>query len=340
MAGGSPWTEEEKQHLMDVGVQSFLLGSDRSFHSARIMYGRLRAEGVAAGSEPSLPTVTGKTARPRLDADSIRREAEETFADAMRSDSLRKNQRIEFAHGPIAIFFVGDQHIGNPGTDVARMYREQEEMLETPGGYVILTGDLVDNYIVSKLQMENAKDELSVQKQWALAKDYVSRFGDRLIGVNSGNHDQWSTKLSGIDYAQQITPDDVLYDADEIRATVTIGGSRSVNLWVRHKGRGSSIYNITHAQERAARFDSSQPDVFVGAHIHQGAVAREFILDGKRKLAMMSSSYKVYDGYQRQEGFASNDASTAVALVIEDDGSFWGTSNLGAARKYLTAVYG
>lgn len=339
MAGGTPWTEDEKWSLMQQGIAAFLATSSRTYHSVRIMYGRLRAEGYGATSEPLLPTITGKTARPSFDVTAVRREAEETFAAATANDNRRKNQRIEFDAGPVAIFFVGDQHIGNPGTDIARMFYEQEDMLATPGGYVILTGDLVDNYIVGKLQMENAKDELSVQKQWALAKEYVSLFGDRLIGVNSGNHDQWSTKLSGIDYAQQITPDNVLYDADEIRATVSVG-ENEVGLWVRHKWRGSSIYNITHAQERAARFDSSKPDVFVGAHIHQGAVAREFILDGKRKLAMMSSSYKVYDGYQRQEGFASNDASTAVALVIEADGSFWGTSNLGAARRYLTAVYG
>lgn len=339
MAGGTPWTEDEKWSLMQKGIASFLVDSPRTYHSVRIMYGRLRADGYGATSEPLPPTITGKTARPSFDLESIRREAEESFASSVASDSRRKNQRIEFESGPIAIFFVGDQHIGNPGTDVARMFYEQEDMLATPGGYVILTGDLVDNYIVGKLQMENAKDELSVQKQWALAKEYVSLFGDRLIGVNSGNHDQWSTKLSGIDYAQQITPDNVLYDADEIRANVMVGEHR-VGLWVRHKWRGYSRYNITHALEAAARFDSSQPDVFVGAHIHQGAVAREFILDGKRKLAMMSSSYKVYDGYQRQEGFASNDASTAVALIIEGDGSFWGTSNLGAARRYLTAVYG
>jgi hypothetical protein len=53
----------------------------------------------------------------------------------------------------------------------------------------------------------------------------------------------------------------------------------------------------------------------------------------------MSGSYKIHDDYCRQSGFARHDSSTAVALIMDEDGTFWATSNLNAAMKYMKAVY-
>ncbi len=334
------WAEDEMHELVTRGVDEFIrCYPERSYHSARHKLARMRASGAGIANEPLIPEIQGRTAGREINIEAIRRESQEAFAQQFDTDTKRKHNEVRFDYGPVAIFFVGDQHIGNAGTDIERMFDEQETILSTPGAYVVLTGDTIDNFIVGKLLMENAKDSLAIQKQWDLAKHYIEAFGDRLIGVNSGNHNQWATKLMGVDYDRQITPNGVLYDADEINFTVAIGDGHSVRILVRHKWRGNSLYNPTHAIERAARFDSSRPDVFVGAHVHQGATAREFTLDCKRKLALMSSSYKVYDGYQRQEGFTNNDASTAVGLVIESDGSFWGTSNLSAIQRYLSAIY-
>jgi hypothetical protein len=341
MAGGLVWSQAEIADLLSKGVEGFLADNPgRSYHSARLKLGRLRAQGIGMVDEPMVPEVTGQVVgREVSNIDELRAAAEAMFDEMVGSDLDRKANRVFFDSGPIAIFFVGDQHIGNAGTDVRRLFEEQEQILATPGAYVVLTGDTVDNFIVSKLLSQNIYDSLAVRDQWALATAYVQNFGKRCIAKVSGNHDQWATKLMGVDYDRQITPNGILYDADDITLQVVIGDVGRVCLRVRHKWRGNSIYNPSHAIERAARFDCAAPDVFVGAHVHQGATSREFILDGKRKLALMSSSYKVYDGYQRQEGFPANDASTAVALVIEDDGTFWGTSNISAVQRYMQAVY-
>lgn len=284
------------------------------------------------------PAIIGATARVDTDIEAIRRAAEQKFEAKQRRAILKQHQRVRFDHGPIALFFVGDQHIGNTGTNVARMFAEQDMILATPASYVVLMGDTVDNYIVGKLMAENMNAALNVWEQWELAKHYVHRWGKRIIGQNSGNHSQWATKMAGIDYDRAITPDGVLYDADELRFTVHVG-PHEVKVRTRHKWRGNSQYNASHALERAAKFDTPDYDVFVGAHVHQGATAREFIHNGRRKLALMSSTYKEIDGYQRQEGFTENDASTAVALVVNDDGSFFGTSNLQSVLHYMKRVY-
>lgn len=292
------------------------------------------AEPVTNGG---VPTITGATSSTDPDIDAIRSAAEQKFEAKQRRAILKNHQHVHFPHGPVALFFVGDQHIGNTGTDVGRMFAEQDQILATPSSYVVLMGDTVDNYIVGKLMAENMNAALNVWEQWELAKHYLTRWGTRIIGQNSGNHSQWATKVMGVDYDREISPKGILYDADELRFTTHVG-RHSVRIRTRHKWRGNSIHNPSHALERAAKFDTPDFDVFVGAHVHQGATAREFIHNGKRKLALMSSTYKVVDGYQRQEGFTENDASTAVALVINDDGSHFATSNIASVMHYMQAV--
>lgn len=362
MAGNVPWTDDELAYLAAHGITGYLerYPGYRSYDAVRVKHGVLRKGGGAASAapphvpgrtgplrdvrtasgtpEPEPPTIIGQTAADPHDPEAIRQAAEARFAAAAKRRATQRRQSVHFRHGPVALIFVGDQHIGSPGTNVRRMYEEQELIRATPGAYVCLTGDVVDNYVIGKLTAQNMTHGMTVPEEWALARHYVAGFGDRLVAVSSGNHPGWTQRLVGLDYDREITPAGVLYDTDDLLFEVHVGPHvRTVRM--RHKWQGSSIYNPTHAMERAARFDNADPDVFVGAHIHVGAVCREFILHGRRKLALLSSTYKEIDPYQRAEGFADNDGSTAVALVINQDGSFFGTSSLASVLAYMRGVY-
>jgi hypothetical protein len=199
-------------------------------------------------------------------------------------------------------------------------------------------GDVVDQFILGRLISENWKPSLPVAEQWWLAEEYIQGFLDRLLAVNAGNHDAWAQKASGMDRMRDITPDGVLYDADTIRATVQVG-EKEFRIWTRHKWRGKSMYNMTHGQERGVRFDSPRFDVYVGAHNHVGAVARELIHDGSRKIAIQTGSYKEHDDYADAEGFPRNDASTACALILHEDGGFHAMSDIKAALNFMQVVY-
>ena len=144
--------------------------------------------------------------------------------------------------------------------------------------------------------------------------------------------------MIGLNIDEMLTPGGVIFDQDDISLTVHVG-MHEVAIRARHKWQGSSIYSATHGQERAARFDTARHDVYVGAHIHRGAVAREFVVDRKRKVALLSSTYKHIDGFQAQVGFSRNDMSTAVGLVINNDGSFFGSGNINAIMQYMRGVY-
>jgi hypothetical protein len=295
-------------------------------------------EGEEGRGAPA-PTVTGAGPHAAPDIQRIREDAERRFAEKHRRSESKRHQTIRFPYGPVCIFFVGDQHIGNAGTDVRRMYEERDLILRTPGAYVWMMGDVVDGFIIGKLIAENMKPSTPIWEQWLLARDYLHSFGDRLVSVVSGNHDAWHLMLTGVDYAKDICPDGVLYDGDDIRASVYVGHSE-VRVWARHQWMGNSIYNPTHGQERAARFNSADYDVYVGAHVHKGAMVREFVLNEQRKVSVLTGTYKQHDDFGLRMGFPQHDASTACALIINDDGSYFGTSSMAAAHNFMRRVYG
>ena len=288
---------------------------------------------------PPSPTVQGAGPRTDPQVDAIRREAMERFRAKSQRVEQKKNQHVRFPHGPVALVFCGDQHIGNAGTDIERMFREQEIIMGTPGAYVVQMGDISDNFIVGKLMAENMKPALPVWEQWELAQFYLHQWEDRIIAFCGGNHNAWTLKVSGIDYQRDICPDGILYDGDELRFNIHVGDGQQFRVMARHKWRGQSQYNPTQGIERSAKLDNPDFDIYAGAHIHQGAVAREFIHNQERKMSLLSGAYKVHDDYAIQEGFGPSDASTATAVVLHDDGSFFGCSDLYAVSHYMHAVY-
>jgi hypothetical protein len=294
--------------------------------------------GKPGPKKPPMPLIKGTGPHADYNVEEIKEAAKRRSRDKLNRDKEKKDQHIRFPHGPVCIVFVGDQHIGNAGTDIQRMYDEQRTILEIPGAYVWQMGDIVDNFIIGKLMAENMKPASPVWEQWIMAGDYLRNFSDKLLAVCGGNHEAWTLRLVGIDFTKEVTPRGVLYDADEINAMLHVGG-HEVLVRTRHKWTHRSQYNHTHGQEWSMRFEGSKPDVYVGAHYHTGAVARETIHDGQRKISLQTGTYKMVDDYARVNNFPGHDASTAVALVIHDSGSMFACADLLAVKEYMTAVY-
>ena len=287
---------------------------------------------------PEKPDVSGATAETSFDPERAIEEQDRRFRDKHRRAQKKKRQTIRFATGPIMLAMLGDQHIGNAGTDVRRIFDEQETILQTPGAFAWQMGDVVDNMIVGKLKQQNMKPSAPVWESWQLAQEYMSRWEDRMVAFVGGNHGAWTMQQTQIDYRRDICPDGVLYDGDDIRADVTVG-SAQYEIWARHKWRGSSIYNPTHGMERAMRFQDPDPDIYVGAHTHEGSMYREVVHEGRRKAAIQLGTYKIHDDYAREQGYPGGDGSTACALILHDDGSMHGMADLKAAKRYMQAIY-
>lgn len=254
-----------------------------------------------------------------------------------RLQEKRAAQRIEFGESPVCIAFVADLHLGSPGVDYERVFREAKLIAETPGMYLMLDGDLLDNFIIPKLIAARYRSETTIEDEWVLVRKYLKLIGHKLLVSVAGNHEKWTWVLAGVDYfadvLQQTIPRAIIYDADDVTLTLRVGRAE-FPLRLRHKWRLFSQYNATHGIEQASRFDGGFL-VGVGAHTHASGVVRTFNAGGRNAIAVLCGSYKVMDMYARQQGFPKANQSAAMSILFFDNGAMVGIDRLELAAEMI-----
>lgn len=295
-----------------------------------------------------------RTEQPSVSVHGITPEYEEIDEDEVWDQAILKSRRnrerngkkheqsIEFSHGPICLVFLADLHLGDSYVDYERLDDDIEVISDTPGMWACIVGDMLNNYIVGRLKDIRLGAEFSVSEEWVMVKRVLKALAPKLVLSVAGNHDLWSFALTAVDYLQEvharINPN-ILYAKYDNTVTIKIGEDETV-LRARHKWKGYSQYNPTHGVEWAAKFDKGRHfDIGIAAHTHASGLYRQFNNGGKTGHAVICGSYKFYDEYVAKLGFPQPNEAAAVALIIEDGGSVFGTNNLDSASAYMKAMY-
>lgn len=235
---------------------------------------------------------------------------------------------------PIALCFLSDLHIGSKGVDYYQLRKDAEIIAKTDGMYAVFHGDGIDNWIIPKLSPLQRGQAISFDDEWAIFQAWLETLGSKLQVVVAGNHDNWTYKLSGIDFLKHILSPIVLYDQEQIIFDAKVG-SKTVRICVRHKWRGYSIYNVTHGIERSAR--DIDADIYVGGHFHVATLGRWFTVRERDRLAIITSTYKVQDQYAKTLGLPPSQHHGACAVIIDDKSSdIIFIRNLQQASEYIT----
>lgn len=182
---------------------------------------------------------------------------------------------------PVAISISSDWHISTTGaTDLKGLREYATAIQQTPGAYALVVGDVVDNPIKWQKNMADVPDE------WRLAGDLFGTFGLKLLGVTSGNHDDWTVAFSGIDQLRQIAergrvhyaPDELVWIVELLDPATRQVTARYV-VAVRHKYYRHSNLNPTHAcfrwlEDRVGQWPTTEdgaelvPDILAIGHNH------------------------------------------------------------------------
>ena len=286
--------------------------------------------------------ITGTRAEALVDRLALWRAAETRFEqerEAALSASVDR-PRIRFDEGPVCMVYIGDLHLGAGGVDYPLLRAHTELVRDTPGMYLNCMGDVVDNFILQWCIKIRMGTETTIPQEWDLARQWLEWAAPKLVTAVSGNHDDWTVALAGIDYFRDVVAaarPGALYARDDLRFTLDVGGAEWPTAH-RHKWKGSSIYSATHGQERAQKWDQNFR-VAVGAHTHTGAFFRTFNAGGVEGYAIQVNTYKVLDQYVRQEGFARSTMNKPVAVIYCDDGSVVGSTSIAAAADMMTRYY-
>lgn len=287
------------------------------------------------------PSITGVRAAEPLDENEVYARAVAEWEKTRRLETRRQNQVIKFHGGPVCVVFLADQHVGDDGTDYPRMFQDAQVIAATPGMWAITVGDVLNQFVIGKLRQARDQARLNIPDEWALTRRYLRLLAPKLLASVAGNHDNWTTLLTGLDYFREVVGSirpDVLYDADDAKILLKVG-SREWPGRIRHQWSGKSIYNPTHGIERLARQDGD----FVwgiGGHTHASGVCREFNNAGSVGMAGLCGSYKTVDAYARKHGFARPNGSAAIAILFDETtGSMTGFSDLGMAAWVMNRIY-
>lgn len=236
---------------------------------------------------------------------------------------------------PCAITFISDQHISTGNVvDLKRMREDAELVAQTPGVYAILGGDATDNHLKHRAAIMAARSQ--PDDQWRLFEYYLSIFASKVLVAISGNHDDWSTEIGGIDVLRRIAQQQrVCFAPDEARITANIG-DQTYKLAVRHQYRMNSSFNLGHAVKQWWRNGDGDFDIGCICHHHEPHV-ESFNGHGEEKWCCRPGAYQVSSAYSRKYGFNSNQPTCPTFLIYPDRKEIVGFRDIRPALRLLKA---
>lgn len=294
------------------------------------------------GPQTESPTIQGITTSEYDSAlaDRLWEVAHTVFEENKRVQVAKATQSIDLGSMPTGIAFLSDLHLGSAGTDYKTLMKDTKLIAQTDGMYAAFHGDGIDNWIVPKLQGLQRSQSVSFQTELMLFRRWLELLSTKLLLIVSGNHDNWTNKLSGLDLIPNLLGDTtVLYDPYEIRVTVSCGDG-SWDLLVRHKWKYSSIFNPTHGIEVGFDRLSKPFDIGIGGHTHIGTLFRPFYKHGKERLALLTGAYKQLDSFAKEIGYAPTNGTGSGAIIFLPNGKMWYNSDLEIACDYLKYLRG
>jgi hypothetical protein len=236
---------------------------------------------------------------------------------------------------PSLIAFPSDLHIGSADVDYRSLLADTELIAETPGAHAVFVGDGTDNWIIGKLVAQQRHQTMPYDEEVELFADWLRRISPKLRVVVSGNHDLWTHKIAGLDPLKDFAGTiNALYGRHHVVFDLQIG-SYTRRVLVRHKWRGSSVFNPTHGLEVGWERGDIPYDWAVGGHTHVGTLLRAFDRHDKRRYAILIGTYKLSDAYGDELGLPSPKGRGCGAMVVHPDGRQWWMEELREGVEFL-----
>lgn len=239
----------------------------------------------------------------------------------LETEEFKNSVEISLPHRSL-LNLMADLHIGGLYTDYARIEAEIQKIVETQNSYLILVGDVVDNFFFNPAQQE---DVVNVTNQWQYANalmEYVASQG-KLLCAWCGNHDLWASKTGENPYADfsARTGAYLMHGVGYVKLNV---GEQTYKLCGNHMFKGNSVYSNAHPQRRALNESARGSDVVFSGHWHQKAIVQQAFTEfgGDNYLATMVAlgTYKASDEYVRTYGFENRTPQSmyGASLLFDD----------------------
>jgi hypothetical protein len=219
--------------------------------------------------------------------------------------------------GPVAIAFIGDPHIDDPGCAWGDLERDVAVCRDTPGVMAVNVGDTSNNW-VGRLMRLYANQSVTARQSLKLIEWLMLQLPWLLW--EPGNHGAWHT-----DYGD---PAEIMHRLHKSIGVYSDGGARmqlnlpngaAVRVNVRHDFPGRSQFNPAHALVRETLF-GYRDHILACGHRHQSGYVPIWHNDPKRLChGLRAGAYKDWDHYAKEKGFKEENWARAMGAVINPD---------------------
>lgn len=228
-----------------------------------------------------------------------------------------KNRRIAIDTAePFAIVWFADVHLGDNGTDYDLLQAHCGLVSRSPHTFGVFMGDASNNWpTTGKLGRLWAEQEATRSQERQLVDWFIHESGVPWLFWVTGNHDAWN---DGEAILKTINAELVPMASWGARVTLEFANGRECRLDLAHDHKGHSMWNVLHAETKAAQMGWQADFVFSG-HRHNAALHyEEFAARGHAAWLMRAAGYKKADDYAFTSGFPEQSSEGNAGITIVD----------------------
>lgn len=238
----------------------------------------------------------------------------------------------------IRIYVLADMHLGEEFCNIRECMAQIEQIKNDPYGYVIVNGDLFNNATKTSIS-DTYTEVMSPTDQIKLGKRLLEPIRDKILLINTGNHELRTYKKEGVDLAEILAmelnlsnkfgryggvvfirfgsirkdksrKEEVKKNSYSIYATHGCGGGRKEGGKVNRLADLSSIIDT---------------DIYIHSHTHLPFILKTaFMRSDSRngtvhmvdKLFVNSGANLDYGGYGQQYGYKPSSKSSPIILLM------------------------
>lgn len=286
---------------------------------------------AAAASGIPRTTLSSRYHLAKSEGDSARAEVPDLPSGELTIDELLALRKREFSRkrdywearkcipikvkiqGPFGIHFFGDPHLDDPGNDITQLEADVKLIKRTEAMLAANVGDTTNNW-VGRLAVKYADQQATKYQGWQLTEWFISELKGVWLYLVAGNHDLWSGSSDPLQWIAGTAK--TLYQPSQVRCELKATGD-SIFVNNRHDFHGSSQFNPAHGPQKAAIF-GYRDHLNVCGHLHKsGYGVWKDMATGRVCHNLQVASYKVYDDFARDKGFADLHISPSATVVIE-----------------------
>ena len=264
----------------------------------------------------------------------------ETYQEKAHKLSTRQDPiRVEIQDkSPVILAFLADLHIGAVSGRYGQMRSRIDLIADTPHCYMISCGATTDNYLPQWHASGQFEEICPPELQKRLIEYIFSRLGKRrkVLALVQGCHDEASHITDYFDFTKYLGEKLEVANLEFGGLIQLLHGTQHYDVYVRHKYRFGSSFNLTHTVKRM-REQLGDFDIGVVAHNHQAAI-EQLPMSDKSRIFIRPGSFKGTDRYARQLGFVDTGAQVPSVIIYPDRRKMLPFLNLADAVTVLNNI--